>query len=194
VKQAEGTVTLTPEQIENLQKKARYVARKYSELADDFAQEVIVGALRGWKQTVEQAFIDYLRREHGSARNGRCSARRLAKARTFSLDEPLGEGEDSTQFHDIIGDPSADSEPQLDDRRLDGLLTSAELVVYERVFIDEEKKQDVAQSMGVTPARVSQILRPIKEKVKYSAMMAEVWDDYRSDPNYSKLEIDWIQL
>lgn len=53
---------------------------------------------------------------------------------------------------------------------------------------------DVAKSLGVTESRVSQLLRPIKKAIEDAAILSEVMDDYRDDPEFSKLEVEWITI
>lgn len=179
-----------------LMERARSVARKrgYTELADDFAQEVFISHARGWHQTIDQALSDFVRREHGNTRTPGGLARRLAKTRTVSLDEPIGEEEGGTLLHECIPGAESDPDAKLDHGRSAELFTGTEAVLYDRIYLEEESQKEVAESMGVTQGRVSQLLKPIKTYIQHQAVMAEVWDRYQNDPEYSKIQIDWIRL
>lgn len=47
---------------------------------------------------------------------------------------------------------------------------------------------------GVTEARISQLLKPVKREIERAMIVAETADIYRDDKEYSKLEINWITL
>ena len=56
------------------------------------------------------------------------------------------------------------------------------------------KEHEIAEILGITDSRVSQVLKPIKKQIQDAAIIETVADIYRDDKEYSKLEIEWIRL
>lgn len=53
---------------------------------------------------------------------------------------------------------------------------------------------EIADILGITESRVSQIMRGVERAVGAAAVLSEVASHYNDDPEYSKLEIRWITL
>jgi DNA-directed RNA polymerase specialized sigma24 family protein len=187
---------MTNEEILKFQKRARYVAAKrgYPELADDFAQEIFIAFARGWHATVEQLFSSYLRDEHGDPRTICGSERRRAKARTISLDAPIGEEEDGTNYHDLIGYSDAEPGNLEGNRRIPFALTTAQAVLYELYFIEGYNQSEIARHRGITQARIWQLLRLIKLELEHQQILSECWERYLDEPGFSEFLVDWITL
>lgn len=187
---------LTNEEILKFQKRARYVAAKrgYPELADDFAQEVFIAFARGWHSTVEQLFSSYLRGEHGDTRTQCGLERRRAKARTVSLDQPIDEEEGGTNYHDLIGDPNQHTGDIESNWGATHLLTTRQATLYQLFYIEGYKQVEMASLLGIHPAYICHLMKPLKREVENMKVMSEVWERYMSEPGYSKLAIDWIRL
>jgi len=54
--------------------------------------------------------------------------------------------------------------------------------------------REIADLLGVTPSRISQVCRGIEKEIQRCAVLSEVADSYRDDDEYSKLEIRWIKI
>lgn len=54
---------------------------------------------------------------------------------------------------------------------------------------------EVAEILGVTEARICQIVRGrVQRAVESAYLLGEALDLYRDDPETSKLRVDWIKL
>jgi hypothetical protein len=99
---AKDRTKLTDEQIQKFIRRAKIVAKKhgYPELADDFSQEIFVYWLSGRRQaqTLDQAFIEYLRTLYGHTRT-KCNRSRLQAQRHYiELSEIRNLAHDSRVF------------------------------------------------------------------------------------------------
>jgi DNA-directed RNA polymerase specialized sigma24 family protein len=188
---------MTNEEALALQKRARNFAHSkgYGELGDDFAQEIFIGVARGWKQTVEQAFYSFLRDHGGDTRTDKGRARITGRSRTISLDAPVGdEGSNQTMHHDLIAAPPAEQSSDLPEATFTELLSGAEDLLYEKIFVDELSQVEVAHGMGLTPSRVCQLLKPIKKKLIAYGQLEELTERLESEPHFGVFEIEWISI
>lgn len=64
----------------------------------------------------------------------------------------------------------------------------------ELYFDNEMKEGEIAEMLGVTESRVSQLLKPIKLEISAAAVFEERADLYRNDPGASLLAIRWIAI
>lgn len=189
---------MTDDEIKKIQVRARRVARDwgYPEEADDFAQEAAIAIFRGRKASVKDLFIDYLRTQYGrtglrSTANG--LARSNAKHSMRSLDAPISrENEDS--LHSIIAAPRSDPRPLGADWRDRGSFRGRDALIAELRHDFEMSVREIADLLGVTPSRISQVCRGIEKEIQRCAVLSEVADSYRDDDEYSKLEIRWIKI
>lgn len=55
-------------------------------------------------------------------------------------------------------------------------------------------RTEVADLLGVTPSRVSQVIREVKKRTKAALTLDELWDVYTDDPQASVLFVDWITI
>lgn len=174
--------------------KTHAIRSGYPELADDFAQEAFIGWSQGWRQTVEQAFIDFLRHQYGDPRSAVGLERQRTEARSISLDAPGGSGEGESLGHDFIGLPEEQPEPVRSPGGFEYLFSGRELAIYERYFIDEATEVTIAEELGVSESRVSQILGSMKRKIRAEALMQELRERMEADDSIGVYQVEWITL
>lgn len=175
---------MTDDEILRFQKRARHVASKYGypQHADDFAQEVILTFIENPDRhsTVDQLFIDYLRKTHGNTRSVCGAARAKAELTACPLDDE----------RDIADDTG-------DERRDWGcafIFTGRKADIYQAYFIDEETEKTIAERFGVTESRICQILKPMKKEIQEYYLYREFRERLEWDPDFTKLYVDWIRL
>lgn len=189
---------MTNQEIEKFQKRARYVAAKrgYPELADDFAQELLLSFVekpdRG--ATIDQLFVDYLREHYGDARSASGAARSFALRESISLDAAGCEGEESYTLHDRIGSPEPVSELELSHRECSLLFGGRKAEIYQAYFVEELTEQTIGKALDITESRVSQILGSMKREMRDYYMLREGLERMEWDTGYTKLHVDWIKL
>jgi hypothetical protein len=187
---------LTDDEIKQFQKRAAYVARKqgYPQFAEDFAQEVLLAFSSGRTATVDQLFVDYLRKEQGSSRTPGGRARQMARARTLSLDEPANEEGSSVLNHELVGDPGGDRGPL----QLSGpsafLFSGVELDIYQMVFVEERTLLDVGDHLGVSESRVCQRVKEMQKRMREHYLHERLLERYRDDSSFGILEVEWVAL
>lgn len=170
--------------VQKLMKRASDVARQrgYSELADDFAQEIATHWLseRGQHQTLDQFFIDYLRAQYG--RPGVRSHRSKYEERRNYVD--LDEARN-------LAEPARDLEPE---RSFAVLFSGREGEIYGAYFIDERTEKSIAADFGVTESRICQLLKPMKEKIRRHAILLDGYERMEWDESFLSFAIDWVSL
>lgn len=161
---------LTPDVLQRFQERARYVARfwGYPHLASDFAQEYAIALLLGWRQTVDQGFIDFLRREQGSARSACGLERVFARNRTIYLDAPAEtEGASQVLLHELVGGPVSEPDPLGGFGRFTRLLrTERERFILRAYYKEDLTEAQIGEQCGITESWVSQILTAIHRRLK----------------------------
>lgn len=193
---------MTPADVERFQKRARVIARErgHPELAEDFAQQIFIAFARGWRSTLDQLFVDFLRDEFGSSRTPSGRARAASRASTFSLDETSGPGENAPLFHDLIASPERhkDAASELHDRlaelRCGDLFDGLEAEFYELHFLDQLSQIEIANRFGLTESRVCQVLGPMRRRIREHAELEEIRDRIENDDSFGTLEVQWITL
>ena len=185
-------------EINQLQARARSVARKYKRPneADDFAQEAVIAMLAGRKASLEQLFIDYLRAQYGrtgvrSTSGGRAKSAAIHGA--VSLDQPIS-GENQNTLYSVIAAPGRDPRPFGADWRDRVSFRGRNSLIAELRYDFEMSPQEIADLLGVSAARISQLFRGIEKEIQRCAILSEVADTYKDDEEYSKLQIRWIKL
>lgn len=191
---------MSEDEIKKLQTRARYVASKrgYSQLADDFAQEIFVEFLQNPDRgaTIDQLFIDYLRRTHGRPGTPGGDARVLAN-HTISIDAHAQDDEYKEiqlPSHPPYGDTDDDSRLNRDVGRLDFLFRGREAEIYRLYFVEELSEKSIGDLYGITESRVSQILKPMKKEIQDYYATQELRERSEWDESFGIFQIDWIRL
>jgi len=188
---------VTNEEIKKLLAAARCyaVSQRKPDLADDFAQEAYLAYARGRKATLEQLFIDLLRKEYGDTRPSRAGAGPRGRARFVSLDQPPAPGDDGLLLHERLGRPGGDPEPERLTRGSGIYLVGRDALIHQAAFEEEMPRREIAAQLGITESRVSQIIKArIKPAIERAYVLQEAWDLYHDDPDYSKLQVGWMKL
>lgn len=195
----EKWAVLDDNEVERVLRGARAYAAKrgHSELADDFSQEVFIARSRGWTSTLEQLFSGYLRTLDGDPRTLVGAERRIAKARTVSLDAPAGDEDDGTLRHDLIGYSREHPEHIERDRTPSLALTGRNAQIYDLAELDGLNQREIAERLGITASRICQLLKPMQRQEEFEAqhsVLAEQIEAMNEDPERFKLAVDWIKL
>jgi hypothetical protein len=190
------SVGLSIDEITQFQKRAHYVAKKNGrpELAEDFAQEVLLAVTQGRRATVDQLFVDYLREQFGSSRNPGGRARQMAGRRTVSLDEEVGEEGSSILRHELIGGTERDL-PSLGDRgRSAHLFAGIEADIYQMIFVEEQTLDQVGDHFGVSESRISQRVNSMRTRIRDHFLSERLLERYRDDESFGVLEVQWLVM
>lgn len=186
---------LDPQYLLTMQRKARNaaLARGWKNIADDFAAQVVIDLIEGRPGNIDWLFTDFLRREYGDTRSLSGSQRSADRLSGRSLDQPAG-CESEMLLSECIGSPEPDPEP-LGSSWRDRVVLFGRSAIIARLYLDLEfTEQEIGEIFGVSMSRISQLLRPIKKTIEKAAIVEEIGDIYRSDKEYSKLEIQWIRI
>lgn len=175
---------MTDSEIIKYQKRAVYVAKKYGypQLADDFAQEIIIEFLQNPDRgaTVDQLFVDYLRKQYGRTGTPGGDAKSYAIHTMGDLDSA----------RHVAHDPGE----QLKTRRTDYFIRGKDYEFYSLYFINEFTKKEIGKIKRITESGVSQRLKPIKKKMQASAILEEGYERLEWDESFLKFNIDWLSL
>lgn len=189
---------MTNEEIIKFQKRARYVATKrgHAELADDFAQDLILIFIKSpdRRSTVDQLFTDYLRGTYGDTRSALGRARSFAVRESVSLDDARDESEKSFSLYERIAAPESDTEAERSCRECSHLFGGRKAEIYEAYFVEEKTEKVIAQGMELTESRICQLLKPMKREIQDYYILREGLERIEWDPDYTKLQVDWIKL
>lgn len=189
---------MTEAEILKFQKRGKYVAAKrgYPELADDFAQELLLTFVENPDRhsTVEQLFIDYLRGTYGDTRSHLGTERSRTEHTMLSLDTQANQSEREISLYDVLAAPQPDSESERTRRECSILFGGREAEIYDAYFVDEEVEKSIGERFGITESRVSQILKPMKKEIQEYYLIREVLERMEWDPDYGKFQVDWIRL
>lgn len=198
---------MTEEEIKKFQKRARHVATKsgYRELADDFAQEIFVEFLQNPDRgaTVDQLFIDYLRRTHGRPGTPGGDARIYARNHTVSIDEWVdGESKEiqlpaSSTIGDIDECSRYDfecSRYDFDIGRLALLFGGREAEIFTLYFVEHWTEKTIGKLIGVSESRVSQILKGMKKEIQNYYITQEIRERLEWDESFGVFQVNWIRL
>lgn len=192
---------LSDEAIEKYIKRAKYVAikRGYSELADDFSQEIFIEFIQNPARgaTLDQLFIDYLRRTHGRPGTPGGDARIYAERNSVSLDAYATGGE-----YQEIQLPSHNDRGSLDDDTrfkqspwgLTFLFRGKQAEIYRLYFLEEMKELEIAHLFGLAESRISQLLQLIKKEIENYYILKEMKERMEWDEKVGIFQIDWIQI
>ncbi len=186
---------LTEKQIKNFQKRAKYVAirRGYPELADDFAGQIFVYFFEKTDRgaTVDQLFIDFLRKTYGRPGTPGGDTRVNAEHNAIRLDQ---EDETGSLPHEYIGCAERDPEPQFRDGDFAHCFRGREAEIYERYFVNNEAEQAIAESFGVSPSRVSQMIGRMRERIRGEAIFQEGRERLEWDEYFLQFSIEWAVI
>jgi RNA polymerase sigma factor (sigma-70 family) len=189
------------QEIQKYQKRARYVATKsgYPELAEDFSQELFIEFLQNPDRgaTVDQLFIDYLRRIHGRPGTPGGDARILARANTISIDSFSDDGKREEIQLPAYDDPrSIDDGPgsNPDVGKFAKLFRGREAQIYQAYFVDEITEESIGKCFGISESRVSQILKPMKKKIKDAAILQEGYQRMEWDESFLSFKVNWLEI
>lgn len=189
---------MTNEDIIKFQRRAKLVAAKkgYSELADDFAQEVLLEFIENpdRRSTIDQMFIDYLRRMYGDARTISGTTRSRAEHSRISIDVCGNENEGEIGSHERIAAIETDSESERTVQECSHLFTGREAEIYEAYFVKERTEKDIGASMQITDSRVSQLIKHMKKEIENYYVLRDGLERMEWDTEYLKVQVDWIKL
>lgn len=192
---------MTPQEILKYQKRAKYVAiqRGFSELADDFSQELFVEFLQNPDRgaTVDQLFIDYLRRTHGRPGTLGGDARIAARNNTSSIDAYFENDECETiqlPADDAYGSIEYDSGPSIDFRECSFLFRGREAQIYDFYFLEERTECDIGMYFEISESRISQILKKMKAEIESYVLMKEFRERSEWDTSLGLYHVNWITL
>jgi RNA polymerase sigma factor (sigma-70 family) len=162
---------LTRKDLERFEKRARYCANKYGhpELADDFVGEVFEALARGWRQTVDQACLEFIRKLYGRSGSPGYTAKLAAKHRTISIHGFTDQNENLLRLSEFIADPRGDSRNVIESWSVSHI--TRKLKYREREFVRLYFEQDmnfrlIGEQFGVSESRVSQVMSRILAKLK----------------------------
>lgn len=174
-----------PKLVKQLLERARHAAtrRGHPELADDFSQELFIRWLSGQSQhqTIDQAFIDYLRGIYGRTGprgSGSGSGRKPGPKDFVNVDELRN-----------IAQPTNDIEPT---RSLAHLFGGRDAFLYQARFVEEMSEHAIAEILGVTESRISQLLKPIAKVIQDAAIIEHARERMEYDEGFGLLSVDWI--
>ncbi len=201
-REAPGTrEALNKDEIEQFRKRARYVARKrgHPQLAEDFAQEIFVAFARGRRATLDQLFIDFLRKYQGDSGTDRGRARQDARARAVSLDEPAGPESGGMLRHELVGGAGGDPESRLDHLGASHLFGGVEAQVYQLHFVEQLPLGECALALGVSASRVSQLVGRMRETIRDDRRFKVLWERYLEESGFGvsdlqSLEVAWVKM
>lgn len=192
--------------IEELYKRAVKVAKikGHSQIAEDFAGWIAAKWLEGkaQHQSLDYSLIDFLRLEYGSA-GLRCGADGLLRSRRASeasFSRPDSDSNDeitermlaSSSYSQNVNSRDTDDSKQSID--IAGMLSIEDEAIY-RMRIDEEMThEEISLVFGVTESRISQRWSSILKQTEQTLGMQKFKDRIEDDPNFTKLEIEWISL
>lgn len=162
----------------------------FADYAEDFGQEAFIKIAEGRKTSLENLFIDYLRKHRGDKRNGSYDARINANVYAKDIHTPEFDQPNESADTDAIG-------VRLDSRRCDqrirANLNLRERIIYDMVMSGHEG-DEIGDYLGVTPSRISQRLRSIKTKRSLLTDIFDAHERYQLEPEYSKLPVEWIAI
>lgn len=169
--------------------------RGYSQCGDDFAQDAIIKIICGRKASISQLFIDFLRKEYGDTR----ASSHISRSTTISLDQPISRSREQSEengslLHEYIGSSCREPEPLLFNWRDESHFGVIESIVADLALNKELSSKEIADYLGVSPSRISQILNKIKKNIESSVFLSQIFPEYKSDRDASILIIDWITL
>lgn len=173
--------------------KAYAVKRGHGSIAEDFAAQVVIDLIEGRPDNLDWLLTDFLRQEYGDTRSISGSAKSACRLSGRSLDQPANP-ESSMCLAECIGSPEPDAAPVGSNWRSRVVFFGKQALLASLYFDHEMNQKTIANMLGVSEARVGELLRPIKNKIENAAIMSEKYDVYRDDREYSKLEISWITL
>lgn len=189
-------IGLTINDITQFQKRAIYVAKKNGrpELAEDFAQEVLLAITQGRRATIDQLFVDYLRSQFGRSGTPGGRARQMAASRTVSLDEEVGEEGSTVLHHELVGRPGGDL-PDLEHHGGSAFLFGGvEATIYQVVFLEERPLIEAAEVLGVTQSRVSQRVNSMRRRIQEHFLTQRLFERYRDEDSFGVLEVEWLGI
>lgn len=164
--------TLKRKTLEELHARAKIEAESkgFKEEKEDFAQWLILQYLekKSQHQTIRQSFIDYRRKHHGDPGCHSGHARILGQARTVSID-PFGENpkQDFEIERSLEGSARVYEESGEKYSRALHFFTGRESVIWIARFQEKATLKEIADRLGVSKSRISQIQKAMVQKVAY---------------------------
>ena len=174
--------------------KAYANSKRFAQHSDDFAQEVYIAYARGRKATIEQLFVDFLRKEYGDTRSLGGSTKSHARLNGLSFDTPKKQGDNEVNLSDIIASPGGEPDAFGSDWS-SKILFTGRIELIASLYLEHNWLQDeIGDLLGVSGSRISQFLKKIKKEIEKAAIFEERFDIYKDDSEYSKLSINWITI
>lgn len=154
---------------------------------DDFAQEAAIAFISREHVNIDWALTDYLRKIYGEIR--RKSGKLRASESNVSLDQPLDLDSEST-LGDTIPAPEIQTEAPYDSEIVHANLTNH---IVAKLY-EDMSPAEVGEVFGVSESRISQRMKVVKAERAKVATIQHIFDIYKDDKEYSKLEINWIRI
>ena len=196
----------TNQEIRNLLDRARKYAtrRGYSNDADDFAQEVYIASTKERSGNLNYLFIDYLRKHYGNTRSNIGLCKMFERHGTVSIDASITGEKDRN--HGSIG-RSVDPDPECERedwrcrinvenyRGKKGLVRNKTVgIVYDLIFIYGFERNVVAEILGLTDGRISQLIKQIRNECEKARVLDSMRDIYQDHQEESILMVNWIMM
>lgn len=176
-------------------------ARGYSEIAEDFAGDLVVRWLEGKSQhqPIEYSFIEYLRREYGDFRRPSSGDALLRKHRLTAVSSSEGDDGDFNSEEQLERLHASSGLPQAprDEHEEDNLIYRECLKPTEIELLDMNsfmKPKEISEELGVDSTTIYKRLNRIKKKLEQEHGLRSLKELMKKDSNFTKLSIDWIKL
>ena len=149
----------------------RYAKYKFNEqeFIEDFPGWAITNIIEKGNRNFDFLYTDYLREKYGRIGSFRCNASK-------PIHQPLRfkDREESYQGNNNFS-KNRTSENKFNLELFVELLSDNQRYIAREILIFGEKARDVGTELGITESRVSQIMRGVKDLLRYKQMESEIW-------------------
>ena len=183
---------MTNDEIKRFQSRCRSYARwkRRPEHADDFAQEAIICVLRGRKATIDQLYVDYLRREFSQTHSPYGKLKASAMHSWVSLDSPCFE-DDSKTFVDVIADTDVEHTSSPSTSHFE--LTMREELIASMIVHEGMKQPEIEKTLNIGRNELRKNLKMLY-KISKDEEALRTLNSYKYGHIDTSLSVDWIQL
>jgi DNA-directed RNA polymerase specialized sigma24 family protein len=195
---------VTDAELKKILSKARALAcsRGHSEIADDFAQEAVMALLRGRQTCLTNLLTDFLRSEYGMTRERAPETQKVKvseRRRGLSLNATTDTmGEETAPLSERLADPEPEPAAEPEAWRWRELIHFDSLrthFIHAAVLEEEELPSEAGKRLGISGARVGQILaHQVRPEITRAYGLGHLLPKYKASPRASQLVIDWITL
>jgi DNA-directed RNA polymerase specialized sigma24 family protein len=190
-----GVAALSIDEISQFKRRARHIARTrgYAEYADDFAQDIFQSLSRGRHATIEQLFVDFLRKERGDLRTDSGRARAAGTSKALSLDAPVNRDQPELLNHEVLAGERTAEHGELGGQSAH-LFSGDELELYDLHFVEQCAQNEIAEYFGMSEAWVSIKIRKMRARIVEHHTSKRLRDRFEEDSNFGVLEVEWITM